>query len=148
MANHLAPDFSLWFWLLLGFGVGGYAFGSLLLTGDIEKEAEQLMLESQPAEMLFVNALVVPHHGSKTSSTPAFVGVVSPSIAISTTGYLNRFKHPKPEVLARYENQGASHYQTDQSGALIIDFAQAKAIEISQWRGVRRRYWHDLIDGK
>jgi competence protein ComEC len=124
------------------------AFGSLLLTGDIEKEAEQYLLESQPAEILSVDALVVPHHGSKTSSTPAFVEAVAPTIAISTTDYLNRFKHPKQEVVARYESLGASHYQTDHSGAIIIDFAQAKAIEISQWRGVRQRYWHDLIDGK
>lgn len=124
------------------------AFGSILLTGDIEKEAEQLILDSHSAELLSVDALVVPHHGSKTSSTPAFVEAVAPTMAIATTGYLNRFKHPKQEVVARYEAQGASHYQTDKSGAVMIDFAYSKAIEISQWRGVRQRYWHDLFEAK
>ena len=73
---------------------------------------------------------------------------MAPKIAISTTGYLNHFKHPKQEVVARYETLGASHYQTDHGGSFIVDFAQAKAIEISRWRGVRQGYWHDLFDAK
>ena len=66
---------------------------------------------------------MVPHHGSITSSTPAFIGAVAPDAAVFTPGYRNRFGHPRPEVVARYEQFGASLHRTDRDGALTFDFA-------------------------
>ncbi len=119
-------------------------YGSLLLTGDIEKEAEHALVTSSHAANLSSDVLVVPHHGSKTSSTQAFIEAVNPGVAISTTGYLNRFKHPKFEVVNRYLEQGASHYQSDHAGAVIIHFDNANSYEISAWRRLKPRYWHDV----
>lgn len=119
-------------------------YGSILLAGDIEKEAEQVLISGSQLANLSADVLVVPHHGSKTSSTQAFVAAVNPGVAISTTGYLNRFKHPKSEVVNRYLEQGASHYQSDHSGAVIIAFNKANRYETSAWRRLKPRYWHDV----
>jgi competence protein ComEC len=117
-------------------------FGSLLLAGDIERMAEDHLLQTQP-NRLTSDVLVVPHHGSKTSSTDAFVGTVKPAAAIFTVGYRNRFGHPKPEVLARYQQAGSEIYRSDQDGALMLDFSEAQGIAITRWRQRERRYWQD-----
>ena len=118
------------------------ALGSLLLTGDIEKSNELTLVESQP-DMLISDVLIVPHHGSKTSSTPAFIDAVSPSVSIFTPGYLNRYKHPTSEVLARYQATNSVLYRTDKQGALILHFKDKNNIHISPWRQTYQRYWHD-----
>ena len=87
--------------------------------------------------------LVVPHHGSKTSSSPDFVAAVKPSIAIFTVGYRNRFGHPKPEVLERYVQMGSRIYRSDQDGALLLDFSRKDSVAVARWRGQERRYWQD-----
>lgn len=117
-------------------------FGSLLLAGDIERMAEDHLLQTQLSQ-LASDVLVVPHHGSKTSSTDAFVGKVKPAAAIFTVGYRNRFGHPKPEVLARYQQAGSEIYRSDQDGALMLDFSEAQGIAITRWRQRERRYWQD-----
>lgn len=137
------------------------AHGSLLLTGDIEREAESQLLETS-AEQLSAEVLTVPHHGSKTSSQPAFVDAVAAKAAIFTVGYRNRFRHPRPDVLARYQAAGANIYRSDCDGAVRFDFVPASpvpphdssaplaeksashssAIEIHRWRQQTRRYWH------
>ncbi|MDP2153988.1 MAG: DNA internalization-related competence protein ComEC/Rec2 [Methylotenera sp.] len=123
--------------------------GNLLLTGDIERNAESALISenssSLPA-MLKSDVLVVPHHGSKTSSTPDFVEAVSPSVAIFTVGYLNRFKHPRPEVIARYKAINSKLYQSDYHGAIELNFNKQGAtpeIAVRNWRAQRKRYWHD-----
>ena len=117
-------------------------FGSLLLTGDIERLAEYQLLQMRPNH-LASNLLVVPHHGSKTSSTDAFIRMVKPQIAIFTVGYRNRFGHPKPEVLARYQQAGSKIYRSDQDGALMLEFNRVQGIAITRWRQQERRYWQD-----
>ena len=87
----------------------------LLLTGDIEGPSEADLLTQGAA--LEADIVVVPHHGSRTSSTAEFVAAVAPSVAIVAAGYRNRFGHPRADVLARYRRAGATHVRTDLSGA-------------------------------
>lgn len=113
--------------------------GSLLLPADIERNAEQEVLERQP-ESLSADVLVSPHHGSKTSSTEAFLAAVKPTVSIFTVGYRNRFGHPKPEIVDRYRALDSRLYRSDEDGAVLLDFA-ADGIGIRTWRAVRPRYW-------
>ena len=131
-------------------------FGSILLTGDIEKEAEQVLLaaslqaniDATPGDAFLTNnlksdVLIAPHHGSKTSSTPEFIAAVGAKHTIFTVGYLNRFKHPKPLIVERYEASGAALYRSDYAGALLLNFNPSQGIQIEQWRNTHRKYWHD-----
>jgi competence protein ComEC len=116
------------------------AHGSLLLTGDIEKEAERWLLEAAP-DQLATTVMTMPHHGSKTSSTPAFVNATQPAIAIATVGYLNRFGHPKAEVIARYEAHETQILRSDNDGAVLMDFLSGEKPVVRRWRQVEPRYW-------
>ena len=117
-------------------------YGSILLTGDIEKEAEATLLGANKEE-LRSDTLVAPHHGSKTSSTVDFVQAVGAKHTIFTVGYLNRFKHPKPDIEKRYEESGAFTYRSDYQGELEIEFTKASPNYIKSWRELQRKYWHD-----
>jgi competence protein ComEC len=111
---------------------------SMLLTGDIEKPAEAEML-ARDAGILKSDVLLVPHHGSRTSSTEAFLAAVEASAAVIPVGYRNRFGHPSPEVLARLD---ARVFRTDRDGAVRVVLAPDR-LEIEGERQRRRRYWHD-----
>lgn len=114
--------------------------GSLLLTGDIERLAERRLLESA-AGQLASTVITMPHHGSKTSSTMDFVAAAHPQIAIATVGYLNRFGHPKAEVLSRYQSQGTQILRSDLDGAILMDFTSGSAPEVRRWRKIESHYW-------
>jgi competence protein ComEC len=127
-------------------------FGSILLTGDIEQEVEAALLQTNShatsgdaniINTLKSDVLIVPHHGSKTSSSVDFIQAVGAQTTIFTVGYLNRFKHPKPEITARYTESGAFEYRSDYSGAMVIDFKRGQAIKPQLWRKTEPRYWHD-----
>jgi competence protein ComEC len=90
----------------------------MLLTGDIEKPAEKKLLEH--ATELASTMMVVPHHGSKTSSTEAFLEAIHPQIALIPVGYLNRFKFPKPIIVERYQSRGIHLYDTAAGGGISI----------------------------
>jgi beta-lactamase superfamily II metal-dependent hydrolase len=79
------------------------ACGSVLLTGDLERAGEQQLL----AQPLRADVLLVPHHGSKTSSSQTFIDAVQPKLALVSAGYRNRFGHPRADVLQRYLDSGA-----------------------------------------
>ena len=115
--------------------------GRVLLTGDIEREAERELLDRAP-ERLRVEALLVPHHGSGTSSTPEFVRKVAPRYAVFTVGYRNRFGHPREDVLTRYREAGSTVLRSDAAGALELRFRR-EATEVVAWRDRARRYWHE-----
>jgi competence protein ComEC len=115
-------------------------FGSLLLTGDIEAKAEGVLLEAQ-SNLLKSDVLIAPHHGSKTSSTPDFVATVEPAITIFTVGYLNRFGHPKAQIVDRYEAINSRIYRSDQDGAVLLDFTEKQGITIQRWRQQAKHYW-------
>lgn len=91
---------------------------SVLFTGDIEEEAEKLLLEK--GEKLKADILKVGHHGSKTSSTKAFLEVVEPQIALIGVGEKNTFGHPNPQVMKRLQEQKIQIYRTDQQGEISI----------------------------
>jgi competence protein ComEC len=111
---------------------------SMLLTGDIEKPAELEMLRRDGA-VLGADVLLVPHHGSRTSSSAEFLAAVGARAMVIAVGYRNRFGHPNPGVLARL---GAPAFRTDRDGAITVALAGGK-VEIAGERQRRRRYWHD-----
>jgi competence protein ComEC len=116
------------------------AAGSVLLTSDIEMPSEWRLLGADRAA-LRADHLLVPHHGSRTSSTPEFIAAVGARTAIFPVGYRSRFRHPHPEVLARYEARGARVLRTDRDGAMTLRLGPAgPQIELERER--RRRYWH------
>lgn len=116
--------------------------GSVLLAGDIEALSEARLLRKWP-EALPADVLVVPHHGSRTSSSLSFVRAVAPAWAIVTSGYRNRFGHPKADVVARYTGRGATVLRTDRAGAIAMTFAADAPLAVSDARGERRRYWQE-----
>lgn len=111
----------------------------ILLTADIEKESEQRLLKEHAGE-LPAALLVVPHHGSKTSSTDGFISAVSPNYAVFTVGYRNRFGHPKQEVLQRYAGSGAQLLRSDEDGAIMVEM-NAQGLQVESYRKSHRRYW-------
>lgn len=99
--------------------------GSVLLTGDVERRAEQALLAS--GESLRSTLLQVPHHGSLTSSSEAFVEAVRPQIALVSAGYRNHFRHPRPEVLERYITSGTRLVDTPACGRISVRMQEGKA---------------------
>ncbi len=95
---------------------------------------------------LKADVMVVPHHGSKTSSTEGFLDAVQAKTALIPVGYRNRFRHPNKDVMARYIERGITIYRTDELGALTLKFSvDAKGVPVvSGYRNERRRYWLDL----
>ena len=112
---------------------------SVLLTGDIEAEQEQRLVRDH-ADALASHVLVVPHHGSKTSSTPAFLDAVAPRVAVVQAGYRNRFGHPAPAVVARYAERGITLRRTDRCGAWTWQPSADEVGGICE-RQERLRYW-------
>ena len=114
---------------------------SLLLTGDIEREQEAALVASL-GDRLRSDVLIVPHHGSKTSSTAAFLDAVQPRVAVFQAGYRNRFGHPAAGVLARYRERGIAVVASPQCGAWQWPGAAETVADANCLRVVRRRYWH------
>jgi competence protein ComEC len=100
-----------------------FSFGnaSLLFTGDIESAGERAMLDA--GGNLRASMLKVPHHGSASSSTAAFIAAVHPQAAVISDGYLNNFHFPSSAVLERYVEAGAILLRTDLDGAVMVDAA-------------------------
>lgn len=94
---------------------------SLLLTGDIQKHAENVLVNTI-SQKLQADVLAVPHHGSKTSSTTDFIQQVSPKIGLISAGYRSRFGHPKAEIVERYKQLDIEVLDTVHYGAITLDF--------------------------
>jgi competence protein ComEC len=109
---------------------------SLLLTGDIEAPQEAALLQRHAAD-LPSTWLLVPHHGSRTSSSAAFLDAVHPQVALVQAGYRSRFGHPAPDVVARYDERHIDVVRTDRCGAWMWHDGAAACT-----RKVRARYWH------
>lgn len=115
-------------------------YHSMLLAADIERPAE-LWLAKQEAG-LNAEVVLVPHHGSKTSSSPAFLKAVNPKLGIVTSGYRNRFHHPHPSVIQRYASYGINLLDTVNSGELRLDFpASPASFVLREWRKVQNHCW-------
>jgi competence protein ComEC len=111
-----------------------------LLTGDIERAQEADLLATQ-REALRSDVLVVPHHGSRTSSTAGFLEAVAPSVAVIQAGYRNRFGHPVPEVLARLDERGAAVHISPACGAWWWHSGTSAVSGVCE-RETVQRYWH------
>jgi competence protein ComEC len=111
----------------------------MLLAADIEA-AQEAQLVGRSASLLRAHVLLAPHHGSGTSSTPAFLAAVKPELALFQLGYRNRYKHPKAEVVARYDALGIRHIRTDASGAISLD--SAEGFRPREYRKEHARYWY------
>ena len=111
---------------------------SALLTGDIEREQE-LALVSAHGEALRSDVLLVPHHGSRTSSSAELLDAVVPRLAIFQAGYRNRFGHPAPDVVARYVERGIVTLESPACGAFAWPGAQSNTGTCL--RETSQRYW-------
>ncbi|MDD4928004.1 MAG: DNA internalization-related competence protein ComEC/Rec2 [Gallionella sp.] len=116
----------------------------ILLAGDIEWRGEQRLLREHP-DQLTANLLVVPHHGSSSSSHIGFVAAVLPDYAVFTTGYRNRFGHPKAEIMQRYIDSGAKLLRSDRDGAILATMTP-QGLTIERYRVTHRRYWTHQSD--
>jgi competence protein ComEC len=87
--------------------------------------------------------VVVPHHGSATSSSPAFVAAVGARYAIVSAGHANRWGFPRPEVRERWEASGAIVIATGDAGAIRVELGPA-GVAVAAERERRHRYWHAL----
>ena len=114
--------------------------GNILLTGDIENEAEQWLVDEYTTQ-LQAEILVAPHHGSKTSSTLPFLLTVKPEYILIPAGYRNRFGFPHRSVLQNYRKINAKWLNTADAGAIIVRVDQ-KAITVESFREKEGKYWH------
>ncbi|MBZ8142245.1 competence protein ComEC, partial [Rubrivivax gelatinosus] len=112
---------------------------SALLPGDLPAAQEAALVGA--GAPLAAQVLVVPHHGSRSSSSEAFIAAVAPRWAVVQAGYLNRFGHPAPEVAARYTARGITLLRSDRCGAWTLP---AEGEPFCQ-RDLRRRYWHHRL---
>mgnify|MGYP002137770953 FL=1 len=120
---------------------GPHAQAVALLVGDIEAAQEQALLaRSAPVK---ADVLLVPHHGSKTSSSPAFLDAVQPRTALVQAGYRNRFGHPAPEVLQRYAQRQVPVVESARCGAATWSSARPDVVECERDKG--RRYWQHTV---
>ena len=110
---------------------------SVLLTGDLEAPQEAALLQRAGAT-LRSDVLLVPHHGSRTSSSGAFLDAVQPRVAVVQAGYRSRYGHPAPDVMARYAARGVAVVRSDRCGAWTLPAEGTPYCE----REVARRYWH------
>ena len=112
----------------------------LLLTGDIEKKSERNILRKY--SQLRVDTLLIPHHGSATSSSEAFVKAMSASRGIIASGYENHYGLPNTKVLQRYQEFGTRILRTDELGQIQLHiWPDGRVKEISERRD-RPRFWH------
>ena len=94
---------------------------SMLFTGDIEKIAEEQIVDLyKSGNNLSATVLKVAHHGSKSSSTDEFVKLVKPEIVVMGVGKGNKYNHPNDEIIERFENLGVDIYRTDKDGEISI----------------------------
>jgi competence protein ComEC len=118
---------------------------TFLMPGDVEKKGEAALLVRYPTQ-LAADVLIVPHHGSRTSSTAAFVAAIQPTWALISAGYHNRFGHPKSDIVQRYYDSGARLRNTAQTGAIRWEWATSQSsARISFARSTPRRWREPLI---
>jgi competence protein ComEC len=114
-------------------------FGSLLLPGDIEADRERALVDEY-ADGLRSTVLVVPHHGSRTSSTRALLAAVSPELAIVSRGLGNPYGHPHPTIVDRYRQRDIDWLDTAFSGAVTVDIGP-RGVAVRRQRQEEDGYW-------
>ncbi|MBT9512034.1 MAG: DNA internalization-related competence protein ComEC/Rec2 [Acidovorax sp.] len=127
---------------VLRVAAAGPSAPTALLVGDIEAPQEQALVAR--GAVLQADLLLVPHHGSKTSSTPALLEAVQPRTALVQAGYRNRFGHPAPEVLQRYRARGIQVVESSRCGAALWSSSRPEVVGCERDTG--RRYWqHSMV---
>ncbi len=114
---------------------------SVWLTGDVERGGEAIISNEYKDSKQLASILLVPHHGSATSSTSHFLDALSPSWAIVQAGYRNRYRHPNTQVMGRYIERDIPVLQTIHTGAQIWHLGKEKGYR-TDWREEVRRIWH------
>jgi competence protein ComEC len=113
-----------------------------LLTGDIERPAEAGL--ARAGSLPAVDVVIVPHHGSRTSSSPAFVAALKPTVAIVSASHGNRWGFPKDDVVGRWQAAGAEVLGTAESGAISMRLCgQGGLVSLTRQRDRKRRIWHE-----
>ena len=107
-----------------------YRGRAILFTGDLELEGEA---ELVAAGLARVDVVKVPHHGSRTSSSPALVEATRPTLAVISCGRANAFGFPAAEVVARWQAAGAEIARTDRDGAVIVTIDAAGALSVERF---------------
>ncbi len=115
------------------------AYGSALLPGDIGEVIERGLLKRMPAK-LRADVVVVAHHGSGGSSSPAFVRATAARLALVSAGHGNRFGHPRAEVVRRWQRAGAEVLTSAQSGAVRVWLGR-DGLQLRERRIWRARAW-------
>lgn len=113
---------------------------SVLLPGDISKTVELPMLE-QLAAVSAIDVLIAPHHGSQSSSSYPLVEKSQQAIVVFATGYLNRYQHPHPSIVKRYQSVQAKLFNTATDGMVSVDIDRQGNVKASAFRRQVVRYW-------
>ena len=111
----------------------------ILLSGDIEKEAEQALLRDYQLQPLTL--MTAPHHGSKTSSSQAFVEQLKPQHIVFSAGFRHPYGHPHSTVVNRYREAGSQLWNTAQHGAISFVWHANGRLEVSHSRAIPANYW-------
>ncbi|MBI1956445.1 MAG: ComEC family DNA internalization-related competence protein, partial [Acidobacteria bacterium] len=114
-----------------------YGQRRVLLPGDVESRMEKWLVEN--GYPVASDILKVPHHGSKSSSTPAFLARVAPSFGIISVGGYGRFGHPHAEVLEALQRAGIHTFRTDQDGSVTV-LTDGHRIELTTFREALRSW--------
>jgi len=115
-----------------------YGDNTVLITGDIEKQVEKyLIMNSADLE---ADILLVPHQGSKTSSTAKFIDAVKPSLALIAAGYLNHYGHPHPKVVERYQTRNIELLSTIDAGSIQLELSLT-GWQLEPYRVSQKRFW-------
>lgn len=112
----------------------------ILLSGDIEKQVERFLVRNAK-DSLDADILLVPHQGSKTSSTEGFVNAVSPQMAMLAAGYKNHYGHPHPSVVKRYQSKGIELLSTIDDGSILLK-VNSQGWSKVLYRQRYMRFWH------
>lgn len=116
---------------------------SVLLTGDIEIKSEKKIL-SHFREKLSAKVMLVPHHGSRSSSSLEFIQAINPDYAIIPAGYRNRYGHPKPDIVKRYQTEGIRVLNTIEGGAISFIMGPNGFVRLpSLYRETHPHYWNE-----
>ena len=119
-----------------------FADVEIWLTGDAGAEFESRAVAARAFESTApLRVVKVGHHGSRSSSTPAFVSALDPRVALISVGRGNLFGHPAPDVVSRYEQAGAEVFRTDRDAAISLE-TDGRDVFLRTWRG---RTWVQMV---
>ncbi|MEO0443563.1 MAG: DNA internalization-related competence protein ComEC/Rec2 [Pseudomonadota bacterium] len=118
---------------------------TFLLPGDIDTSVEAQLLSSLPKD---IDVLLVPHHGSRSSSHMDWVKHLRPQHVVFAAGFYNPYGHPHPAIVERYRQAGSTIHHTGKHGALRFIIAAEQKMIVRRERQKSRRYWYDIDQAK